>query len=87
MHPIKILVVDADPVTRSLMCKRLSREEYQVETAESGVDAIRMLSQTCYDVVLTDLMMPGGVDGICVLETAKESNIKTLEWTLNHRSA
>jgi two-component system OmpR family response regulator len=87
MHPIKILVVDADPVTRSLMCKRLSREEYQVETAESGVDAIRMLSQTCYDVVLTDLMMPGGVDGICVLETANESNIKTLEWTLNHRSA
>jgi two-component system, OmpR family, response regulator len=77
MHPIKILVVDDDPVTRSLMCKRLSREEYQVETAESGVDAIRILSQTYYDVVLTDLMMPGGVDGIGVLEMAKESNIKT----------
>lgn len=77
MQALKILVVDDDPVTRTLIFKKLSREEYQVETAETGVEAVRLLSNTFYDVVLTDLMMPGGVDGIGVLETAKESNLKT----------
>lgn len=77
MQSLKILVVDDDPVTRSLLLKRLSKDEYLVETAESGVDAVRMIANTYYDVVLTDLMMPGGVDGIGVLETAKENNLKT----------
>lgn len=77
MQGLKILVVDDDPVTRALILKKLSNEEYQVETAETGVEAVRMLSNRYYDVILTDLMMPGGVDGIGVLETAKESNLKT----------
>lgn len=77
MQSIKILVVDDDPVTRSLLKKRLIKAEYDVETAENGVEAIRMLAAQYYDVVLTDLMMPGGVDGIGVLESAKENNIKT----------
>jgi two-component system, OmpR family, response regulator len=77
MQALKILVVDDDPVTRSLLTKRLSKDDYQVETAASGVDAVRMISHAYYDVILTDLMMPGGVDGIGVLETAKENNLKT----------
>lgn len=77
MQALKILVVDDDPVTRTLMAKRLAKEEYQMEVAESGVEAVRMIAETCYDVVLTDLMMPGGVDGIGVLEAAKENNLKT----------
>jgi DNA-binding NtrC family response regulator len=77
MQALKVLVVDDDPVTRSLLTKRLSKDDYQVETAASGVDAVRMITHAYYDVVLTDLMMPGGVDGIGVLETAKENNLKT----------
>lgn len=77
MQALKILVVDDDAVTRTLMVKRLTKEEYLVETAESGVEAVTKITDTYYDVVLTDLMMPGGVDGIGVLETAKENNLKT----------
>ncbi len=77
MQAIKILVVDDDPVTRTLLLKRLSKSDYEVELADSGVEAIRMIADKYYDVVLTDLMMPGGVDGIGVLETAKENNVKT----------
>lgn len=77
MQALKVLVVDDDPVTRSLLTKRLSKDDYQVETAATGVEAVRMLTHAYYDVVLTDLMMPGGVDGIGVLETAKENNLKT----------
>lgn len=77
MSNLKILVVDDDAVTRTLLAKRLSGEEYSVDTAETGVDAIEKIAKQFYDVVLTDLMMPGGVDGIGVLEAAKQANIKT----------
>ena len=77
MQSIKILVVDDDAVTRSLLLKRLSKAEYVVETAESGVEAAHKVKHHHYDVVLTDLMMPGGIDGIGVLEAAKENNLKT----------
>ena len=77
MQALKVLVVDDDPVTRSLLSKKLQKAGYDPETAEDGVEAIRMIANQVYDVVLTDLMMPGGVDGIGVLESAKESNLKT----------
>ncbi len=77
MQSLKILVVDDDPVTRSLLMKRLVKAEYEVEVAENGIEAVRMIAAKHYDVVLTDLMMPGGVDGIGVLESAKEKSLKT----------
>ncbi len=77
MQSLKILVVDDDPVTRNLLMKRLVRADYEVETAENGIEAVRMIATKHYDVVLTDLMMPGGVDGIGVLESAKENSLKT----------
>jgi DNA-binding NtrC family response regulator len=77
MHSLSILVVDDDPVTRNLLQKRLVKENYEIELAEDGVQAVRLLQKKRYDVVLTDLKMPGGVDGIGVLETAKEADIKT----------
>ena len=77
MQVLKILVVDDDPVTRSLLRNKLSKANYKVDTADDGVAALHMIAQQFYDVILTDLMMPGGVDGIDVLEMAKEQNIKT----------
>ena len=77
MYSLTILVVDDDPVTRELLQKRLVKEDYEIELAEDGVQAVRLLQKKRYDVVLTDLKMPGGVDGIGVLESAKEADIKT----------
>jgi DNA-binding NtrC family response regulator len=77
MTNLRILVVDDDPVTRTLLTKRLIRDECTVDTAEDGVVAIEKIASQYYDVVLTDLIMPGGVDGIRVLEEAKRANIKT----------
>jgi two-component system, OmpR family, response regulator len=77
MMNLKMLVVDDDPVTRTLLAKRLMGEDFNIETAENGVEAVEKLGRRFYDVVLTDLVMPGGVDGIGVLEEAKRTNIKT----------
>jgi two-component system, OmpR family, response regulator len=77
MNSLTILVVDDDPVTLNLLQKRLVKENYEIELAQDGVQAVRLLQKKRYDVVLTDLKMPGGVDGIGVLETAKEADLKT----------
>jgi two-component system OmpR family response regulator len=77
MQKLKILVVDDDVLTCTLMHKRLSVADYNVEIAKNGIQAVEKLDTQYYDVILTDLMMPGGVDGIGVLETAKARNIKT----------
>jgi len=77
MKNLTILVVDDDPVIRRLLEQRLKKENYLVQVAEDGHVAEKMLRQQFFDVVLTDLMMPGGIGGIEVLEIAKEVNSQT----------
>ncbi len=71
MDKLSILVVDDDPVIRRLLEQRLKKENHHVKVAEDGYKAEKLLSESYYDVVLTDLMMPGGIGGIEVLEIAK----------------
>ncbi|MBU1564347.1 MAG: response regulator [Proteobacteria bacterium] len=77
MKNLTILVVDDDPVVRRLLEQRLKKENYQVQVAEDGYVAEKMLRQQFFDVVLTDLMMPGAIGGIEVLEIAKDINTRT----------
>lgn len=69
-----ILVVDDDPVIRHLLEQRLKKENYSVQVAGDGYVAEKMLREHTYDIVLTDLMMPGDIGGIEVLEIAKKIN-------------
>ncbi|MDD3813879.1 MAG: response regulator [Desulfocapsaceae bacterium] len=66
-----ILVVDDDPVIRRMLEKRLEKAGYEVLIAEDGYQARKILPQQHIDVVLTDLMMPGSIGGIEVLDIAK----------------
>ncbi len=67
---MKILVVDDEPHIREL-CQRLLRGEgYEVDTAADGVQALARLDAG-WDIVLTDITMPGGVDGIRVVREAR----------------
>ena len=72
MNNLTILVVDDDPVMRRLLEQRLLKESYEVLLAEDGYVGNDILSRNHVDVVLTDLMMPGDIGGIEVLEFAKE---------------
>ena len=71
MNNLRILVVEDDPVTLNIIEKRLVKAGYEVETAESGVEAAELVVKRFFDVVVTDLMMPGGMDGIELLEATK----------------
>jgi two-component system NtrC family sensor kinase len=67
----KVLVVDDDQFALRSMAKVLRGESYEVVTAASGSEAIDLLKEDSFDLVLTDLKMPE-VDGLEVLRQARE---------------
>ncbi|WP_119067138.1 response regulator transcription factor [Aggregatilinea lenta] len=66
-----ILVVDDEGAIRYSISKTLQRVGYQVQTASSGEEALDMMQQQDYDVVLTDIRMPG-LSGVELLAKIKE---------------
>jgi DNA-binding response OmpR family regulator len=66
----KILVVDDNEVNQDMLSRRLQREGYETATASNGREAIRMLSEQAFDLVLLDIMMPE-MNGFEVLEYLK----------------
>jgi len=66
----KVLVVDDDPVVGKSFNRVLSDKGYIVVTAEDGYDALMKLKAEKYDVVFTDIKMPG-MDGLEVAEQVK----------------
>lgn len=67
----KLLVVDDEPMKREVMTDRLIEAGYVVQAFDNAVDAERAFLNDTYDVVLSDIRMPG-VDGISFLRKIKE---------------
>jgi DNA-binding NtrC family response regulator len=68
---VRILVVDDEMIVCE-SCKRILDEEgYEVETALSGKEAFDKMKTTPFDIVITDLKMPG-IDGMEVLKTFRK---------------
>lgn len=69
---INVLIVDDDKVLCKMLEDMLSEEaKLKVTSANNGLDAIEKIKGGNFDLILTDLMMPGA-NGIEVLRTAKE---------------
>ena len=86
---MRILVVDDDESIRNLVERVLRREQFTVDSARDGFEAIEKLSQTDYSAVLLDLMMPR-VDGLGVLrflETEHKEPPRVIVMTANLQSA
>lgn len=63
----RVLLVDDDENLLRLMTIRLQGEGYEVSSAEGGKEALRLLNTQGFDVVLSDLRMPG-LDGLSLFE-------------------
>lgn len=70
MEQAHLLIVDDNEMNRDMLSRRVSREGYTFETAENGRQALEMLAQADFDLVLLDIMMPV-MDGYQVLEQVK----------------
>lgn len=67
----RILVIDDDPQILKLYGKYLHREGHTIETASTGREGIRLLQESHYDVVITDIIMPDG-DGFEVVMSLRK---------------
>ena len=69
----RILITDDEENVRSLFKKLLEKEGYEVDCAPSGEDALEKLGQEWFDLVLTDLRMPG-MSGLELMRRGKMLN-------------
>jgi DNA-binding NtrC family response regulator len=67
----RVLVVDDSMVIRAVVSHILSAAGFSVSQAEDGLAAVRMLDRADFDVVITDMQMPG-LDGLGVLAAVRE---------------
>jgi signal transduction histidine kinase len=76
-HAAKILVVDDEANVLFTTTSILRQEGYDVEGVGSGAEALRAIHEKHYDLVLTDLKMPG-VDGLAVLAEVRKRSPSTV---------
>src|SRR6266516_5513713 len=68
----RVLVVDDTPANRDMLSRRLERHGFDVQSAEDGESALRLMSKADppFDIVLLDVMMPG-INGLDVLKAVR----------------
>ena len=67
----RILVVEDNPDNMYVMDRILTHRGYSVGEATSGADALRMIAETPFDLVLMDMQMPG-LDGYATVQTIRQ---------------
>ncbi|MCC7353449.1 MAG: response regulator [Anaerolineae bacterium] len=70
--PIKILLIDDDPDSVRLLTLMLNPEGYQITSARSGHEGLRLAAQEPHDLVVIDVMMPD-MDGFEVCRTIRQT--------------
>ena len=73
---MRILVVEDEKNLNDIIVKRLILEKYGVDTCFNGNDALEYIFSTEYDVIVSDIMLPG-IDGFEILKRIREKGIKT----------
>jgi len=87
----RVFIIDDEPAILRTLKMQLQRLGCLVETANSGIEAIQKLKGNSFDLIITDIKMPG-ISGEQVLEFAKSSYDSTIPvvgisgtpWLLSH---
>src|ERR1700721_3759075 len=70
----RVLVVDDDEVVRETLCTILQKHDFEVTCAANVSQALKLISSQKYDVLLSDLHMPGAGDGLTVVSAMRHAN-------------
>lgn len=68
-----LLVVDDDENNRHLLTRRLGIEDYRTAAAADGHEALQMIEEEDFDLILLDVMMPG-ISGLEVLQILRKTH-------------
>ena len=71
MSDLPVLVVDDNEFIRASMIKFLESNKYKVEGASNGDQALKMLEDKNYAIMITDILMPG-TDGFDLVDRLRE---------------
>lgn len=74
MAVTKILLVDDDDLVRSTLDEVSPQEGFDVTTTASVPEALKYITSNVYDVLLSDLHMPGAGDGLTVVSAMRPTN-------------
>ena len=69
---MRILVVEDDPLIREFVVEALREEGYEVIHAGNGEDALALCQRRLADVLVTDIKLPGQIDGWQIAERCRE---------------
>jgi CheY-like chemotaxis protein len=72
VHPWSVLIVDDEEDFLETIVRRLERRNIDVTGVRSGEEALRKLRERDFQVILLDVKMPGGMDGIETLREIKK---------------
>jgi len=81
MAPAKILVVDDDPAIRNLVHRFLTKQSYQMESAEDGKSAMQVFEQFNPDLVILDVNLPDANGYSLCQEMQSRTNVFVLMLT------
>jgi CheY-like chemotaxis protein len=79
----KVLLVDDDEALRYTLGLILEKNDFDVTTAANASDALKKISSETFDVLLSDLHMPGAGDGLTVVSAMRHSNPKAVTLLLS----
>lgn len=74
---LSILIVDDEPNIRMGLAKGLARDASLVEDSPDAADALRKFGATHHDIVITDLRLPGEIDGLELVKHIHEQRPET----------
>lgn len=74
---MRILLVEDDPEVSAFILKGLRESGHTVEYADNGRDGLFLAASETFDIILLDRMLPGGIDGLRILETLRSQENKT----------
>ncbi len=74
---MKVLLVEDSEQVADFVRKGLTEAGHVVDYADNGRDGLFLASSEKYDVMVLDRMLPGGVDGLGIIEALRKTGIKT----------
>jgi two-component system OmpR family response regulator len=72
---MRILVVEDDKHVGAFVVRGLKEAGHVVELADNGRDGLLMAANETFDAVILDRLLPGGIDGLRILETLRSQKI------------
>ena len=72
--PPHILVVEDETLIRTMLSDRLRDDGYEVTEAKDADEALRKMAESLPNILVTDIRMPGSMDGIGLVKIVRENH-------------